>query len=110
QRFELVEDGQQRDRGQLSHHDQQPHEQSPGEDPPMLGKLADHKIEQLHHDRRQGQSHKKTLGFIPEPGAKSLIGKLEFLLQPESVVIESKTQSLADEKQKEEVEKYGQRV
>src|ERR1700694_4380367 len=76
----------------------------------MLRGLADCEIEQLDDDCRQDEADEKALDFIPYPGAKPLIRKLELPLQPETVVVKAETECLADRQQQKHIQKQSQRV
>src|SRR5208337_1641578 len=107
---EFVEDWKQNHWSKLGQEHKQAHKQRPSDEPPMLRELADHEIQQLHHNPGHHQTHEKSFRFVPEPGARLLRGKLESPFEAKSVVIKAQAQHFADQEQKEQVDINGERI
>ena len=76
----------------------------------MLGPLPQRVVQQFDHDGAQHKADEESLYFVPYPRADSLRRKLVPALQAEAVIVEADPQSLADDKQQQQVHKKRQRI
>src|ERR1700730_11008901 len=76
----------------------------------MLRELANNEIQHFNYNRRQRHANQKTLGFVPEPGAKFLIGKIVVMLNSKSVVVEAQSEQLANQHEHHDIKKNRESV
>ena len=110
ERFKLVKNRKQHNRRELCEQYQKSEENGPGDHPPVLRALAHEQVEKFDHNRGHDQADKKTLAFIPEPGGESLVGEVVAVLEPETIVLERRSQDFTDQHQHQDVEENGEGV
>ena len=108
--FKFVENRKQYHWRNLSKQHHESEEHRPRDQPPVLRGLAHQHVEQFHHYRGHDQADQKALAFVPEPGAKLLVGEVIAVLQAETVVLERSPQHFADQHQHQNIEEDGEGV
>src|SRR6266702_2779700 len=110
QRIEFIKQREEHHRRNLGEKYHERDEDGPGDKPPNLRIEADGEVKKLDQNGVENQADEESLDFIGNPATQLLIGEVEAVFQAKAVVIERQTEQLGQQRQFEDIEKYGQGI